>query len=224
MIHKGQGLFVTRIMGKLQKALPARSGVIRFLLANAPLLALAVVVILFGAFAEWQSPQWRYQREAVLAGEAWRLLSGHFMHLGFSHLLLNLSGLGLVMLLFGRGVSAAGWIWLLLASLLALGAGFVWLSPELGWYVGLSGVLHGLILGGAVLDRDFPCRERNILLGIVIFKLLWEQHYGALPFTAEAAGGAVVVVAHWYGGIGGLVGAILYRGVTRFLNSRASRV
>lgn len=224
MIHNAQGGFVTRIMGKLQRALPRWQSVATFMRTGWPLLMLAAAALVFGALADWQSLFWRYQRDAVLAGEYWRLLSGHFVHLGFSHLWLNLGGLGLVMLLFGRGVSATGWLWLVCSSLLGLAAGFVWFSPQLEWYVGLSGILHGLILGGALLDRSFPCRERNILLGIVIFKLLWEQQYGALPFTATVAGGAVVVAAHWYGGIGGLLGALLWRGVTRFRNSRASRV
>lgn len=240
MIHKGQVGFVKRIMGKLQKAPGPESGpgpkpgaghgpgqasaVARFLRANSPLLVVAALAILIGMLEPWQSTLWRYSHKAVLAGEAWRLLSGHLVHLGLSHLLLNLAGLGLVMFLFGRGVSAAGWLWLLFCSWLVLAAGFLGFSPDIAWYVGLSGVLHGLILGGALLDRGFPCLERNILILLVVFKLLWEQQYGALPLTAEAAGGPVVVDAHWYGGIGGLLGGIIWRSVTRFRNSRLSRV
>lgn len=169
-----------------------------------PLLVMALAAGATGLFADWSSTALRYERETVLAGEWWRLVSGHLVHLSASHLWLNIAGLGLVVMLFGRGVSAASWWWLTAGSLLALAAGFLLLEPQLVWYVGLSGILHGLIIGGAFFDIDFPCRERNILLLIVIAKLGWEQAYGVLPFTAEAAGGPVVVDAHLYGAIGGL--------------------
>jgi len=38
----------------------------------------------------------RYQRGAILDGQWWRLISGNLVHLGWSHLLLNLAGLILV--------------------------------------------------------------------------------------------------------------------------------
>ena len=38
----------------------------------------------------------------IAEGEYWRLLSGHFAHLGYPHLALNLAGLLLVWLLVGR--------------------------------------------------------------------------------------------------------------------------
>lgn len=176
-----------------------------------PLLMTAVSSILFAALADWQSPDWRYQREAVLQGEIWRLVTGHFVHLGASHLLLNLAGLGLVAMLFGPGLNRTDWWWLLTGALAAMAAGFLVLEPQLVWYVGLSGLLHGLILGGAVLDLGFGCRARMVLIGVVLVKLAWEQVYGALPFTADAAGGPVVVAAHLYGGLGGLLaGALRY--------------
>ena len=33
----------------------------------------------------------RYEREAVLDGELWRLVTGHLVHLGWSHTVLNLA-------------------------------------------------------------------------------------------------------------------------------------
>jgi membrane associated rhomboid family serine protease len=40
---------------------------------------------------------------------------------------------------------------------------------------------------------------------LVCGKLLWEQAVGPLPGSAEVAGGKVIVDAHLYGAIGGLV-------------------
>ena len=37
--------------------------------------------------------EWVYDRDAIAAGEAWRLLSSHLSHSDLEHLLLNLLGL-----------------------------------------------------------------------------------------------------------------------------------
>lgn len=189
-----------------------------------PLAVLGIAALLLALAGDWSSPALRYERSAILDGEAWRLLSGHLVHLSLSHLLLNLAGLGMVMLLFGQGVAARDWGWLLAGSWLVMSVGFLWLEPGIGWYVGLSGLLHGLIIGGAWRDVAFPCLERNILVLIVVAKLGWEQAFGVLPFTAEAAGGPVVVDAHFYGAIGGALGAVVLWYAGRVRERRRSRV
>ncbi|HEX7031109.1 MAG TPA: rhombosortase [Gammaproteobacteria bacterium] len=174
-----------------------------------PLWLLGIAAVVLSLLGGPSSPALRYERVAVLAGEWWRLLSGHLVHLGVAHLVLNLAGLALIGWIFGPGLRAAHWLWTLLGSLVAIAAGFLLLEPGLVWYVGLSGVLHGLLLGGAVLDRGFGRGLRAVLICGVFAKLAWEQWAGALPFTAEAAGGPVVVDAHLYGAIGGLVAGLL---------------
>jgi len=157
----------------------------------------------------------RYQRDAVLAGEWWRLLTAHLAHLGPSHLLLNLAGLALVWLLVGGALGPAAWGAVLLLSALAVSGGLLLLDPGLAWYVGLSGVLHGLLAAGAAARLLRPGgpqgssiqggsrAEGALLLALLAAKLAWEQTFGPLPGSAEAAGGPVVVDAHLYGAIGG---------------------
>lgn len=176
-----------------------------------PLACLAVAALLLALVGDWSNAVLRYERSAILAGEIWRLVSAHFVHLSASHLWLNLAGLALVALLFGRSVAARQWWLAILSSLATLALGFVLLEPQLRWYVGLSGLLHGLIIAGAFFDLTFPCRQRNLLVIIVVGKLLWEQAYGVLPFTAEAAGGPVVVDAHLYGAMGGFAAVVAFR-------------
>ena len=50
----------------------------------------------------------RYEREAVLQGEYWRLLTGHLVHGTWLHLLLNGAGLGLVAALFPTAITPGG--------------------------------------------------------------------------------------------------------------------
>jgi len=155
--------------------------------------------------------QWlRYDRLAIAQGQLWRLLTAHLTHLGWSHLLLNLAGLILLWALLGDVLKRGGWLLLLLVSALAVGAGLYLFDPQLRWYVGLSGVLHGVLLGGALLLARFGSREGGYLLLLAVAKLLWEQLIGPMPGSEESAGGKVIVDAHLYGAIaGGLLVLIL---------------
>lgn len=149
-----------------------------------------------------------YDRDAVQAGEFWRLLTGHFVHLGWTHLLLNLAGLALVAWIVGHAFSWSRWVLITLVSIAAIDAGFWFLDLQLDWYVGLSGLLNGILAAGLLVGIARRERESMILAALVIAKLAWEQTTGGpLPGSESTAGGAVVVNAHFYGAIGGLLAA-----------------
>ena len=46
---------------------------------------------------------------------------------------------------------------------------------------------------------------------IVAGKLAWEQFAGPLPGSESGSGGPVIVDAHLYGAVGGLLAAVLIR-------------
>ena len=150
----------------------------------------------------------RYERAAVLQGQYWRLLTGHLVHGSGQHLLLNAAGLGLIGALFPREYSLRGWLLILASSVVVIDLGFVFLEPQLQWYVGLSGVLHGALAAGAVgWWRHEPRALALALAAVLVGKLAWEQWQGALPLSGDMP---VVVDAHLYGAIGGaLAGAWL---------------
>lgn len=173
------------------------------------LVAVSTAVILAGLAGESGELALRYERGAVVSGEYWRLISGHFVHLGWSHLALNLAGLLLVWLLFERQLSLGQWSFVTLLSILVMDAGFFYLDRGLGWYVGLSGLLHGLFAAGAVAETWRTGGQGYLLLAFLVGKLLWEQLVGPLPLTEQSAGGPVIVNAHLYGALGGAAAAIL---------------
>ena len=150
----------------------------------------------------------KYDRLAIEAGQYWRLLSGHFAHLGNSHLLLNLAGLILVWFLVGE--RAPNWVWatVLVWSIACIDLGFWVLDTQLIWYVGLSGVLHGLLVSGAVAGLARARAESLLLLAIVFGKLAYEQIAGPLPGSESTSGGPVVVNAHLYGALAGVVAGL----------------
>jgi rhomboid family GlyGly-CTERM serine protease len=154
----------------------------------------------------------RYDRDGLAAGQWWRLLTGHVIHLGYEHAVLDVAGLALMWALFARDYSARGWLLIIGLSILGIDAGLWLLSSTTQWYVGSSGVLHGVLVAGtcAHLWRREP--DGWILALLLIGKLLYEQTLGALPLTS---GGAVIVDAHLYGAAAGAVAALLLRGFAK---------
>ena len=122
--------------------------------------------------------------------------------------MLNLVGLCLVWLLVGQRAGARGWILAILLILAVMNLGFWYLDPQLLWYVGLSGLLHGLLVAGAFAGLQDARTESLVVVGLVTAKLVYEQMQGPVPGTAEMAGGPVVINAHLYGAIGGLLAGI----------------
>ncbi|MDO6459321.1 rhombosortase [Granulosicoccaceae sp. 1_MG-2023] len=169
------------------------------------LLGLISLLLQLGGYAD----SLRFDRTAIGMGQWWLLLSGNFVHLGLSHWLMNMSGLAMIALLFWRLYSLPQWLLIITASCAGVGLGLYYLNPELRWYVGFSGALHGLMIAGALADlRRYPL-SGSVLLALVIAKLGWEQVMGSVPGSAAMAGGHVVVDAHLYGALSGALCGLL---------------
>ncbi len=161
----------------------------------------------------------RFERTAIRSGEVWRLLSGHFVHLGWSHFLLNAGGLALVWYLVGDLFDRARWLVICAVALVTMSVGFWVFNPHLEWYVGLSGLLHGILAAGVTQGISRRRRESIVIAVLLVAKLAWEQLAGPLPGSESASGGSVVVDSHLYGAIGGVIGAFLARIRVRVVTS-----
>lgn len=193
---------------KHRSHLPAR--LTRGSLAGTSLLAGASALFcLGGLFAAALMPLLRYDRLALANHEWWRLVSAHLVHFDLQHGVLNAAALVLTAWIVGRRTAIAEWLLLAAGSLIAVDLGLYWLSPDIDWYVGASGLLHGLFAGGALI---LALRWRDLMGGVMLLllagKLAYEHLSGGTSLFMDGAGFAVVTEAHLYGAAGGLATAL----------------
>ena len=153
----------------------------------------------------------RYDRTALAAGQWWRLLTAHIVHLDFNHAALNSLGLVLMWALFARDYRPRQWLAIVLGSVAAIDAGLWLRDSTIAWYVGSSGALHGLMAAGTLAHLRRRDLDGWILAVFIVVKIAYEQSAGALPF-AGTHGGGVVVDAHLFGAIGGACIAACLKG------------
>ena len=173
----------------------------------ATITLIATVILLIGDEAALAL---RYDRAAIASGAYLRLISGHFVHLGTAHFLLNIAGLLLVWYLVGAAFSYVRWGLIIASSIAVMDLGFWFLMPELDWYVGLSGLLHGLLAAGITAIWRSRRIEAIIIAVLVLAKLGHEALIGPLPGSEGTAGGDVVTEAHLFGALGGFAAGLLF--------------
>jgi rhomboid family GlyGly-CTERM serine protease len=183
----------------------------------------------------------RYDRTALLAGQWWRLISGHMVHLNAAHLAFNLFGLFLICELLWRDLLWMHGCGLLFFSATGISALFWWLHPELAWYAGLSGALHGLWAGcalsgwwsmqirgevvpiGSTQTKThtapmFSASSRYFFMWALLLlglKLSLEAAYGPSPHTERMIEGSVISISHLYGALIGIAYVGIWRCVCR---------
>jgi rhomboid family GlyGly-CTERM serine protease len=149
-----------------------------------------------------------YERAGLAAGQWWRVVTAHFVHLDAGHTALNTMGMVLMWALFARDFSPLRWVAIYLFASLCISAGLWSWNPEVTYYVGASGALHGVMTAGTLAHLRRGDLDGWILALFIVVKLGFEQFAGALPFSSS---GNTIVDAHLYGAVGGFVLACFLR-------------
>jgi rhomboid family GlyGly-CTERM serine protease len=170
------------------------------------LIIVCAVLLLPELTGEWGRAAVRYERHAIAAGEWWRLITAHLVHLDLEHAVLNALGLVLMWSLFARDYSPRQWLAIVAATFAVIDAGLWFRDPQIDWYVGASGALHGVMAAGTYAHVRRGDLDGWILAIFIVVKLIYEQWHGQLPFNES--GVPVVVNAHLYGALGGFVLAV----------------
>lgn len=173
-------------------------------------LLLALLLVVLAASGAGVRDALAFDRTALQGGQAWRLLSAHFVHLGVYHTALNVSALGVFVLLCPQAVALRFWLRRLLLLSLAISLGLYFFVPALQHYVGFSGVLHGLFVLGLLPQAWRGDRIAALALLYLSGKLLYESLAGAPLSDAHAIGGAVITEAHRYGALAALLYAAVF--------------
>ncbi|WP_185826898.1 rhombosortase [Shewanella canadensis] len=145
-----------------------------------------------------------FRRDGIANGEYWRLFTGNLLHTNQWHLLMNLAGLWVLLLLFKPHFQALSFTLIFSALCLLQGLGLYLFYPGLLGYVGLSGMLHGLFTYGAIRDISTGLKSGYLLLLGVIIKVAYEQIFGASAQVTEMIGARVATEAHLVGVITGI--------------------
>jgi rhomboid family GlyGly-CTERM serine protease len=169
------------------------------------LLGIAVLLLLPQISGDAARAGLRYEREAIAAGEWWRLITAHFVHIDLEHTLLNLMGVLLMWAIFARDLRPRQWLVVTGVVVLTIDAGLWFWDRQVDWYVGASGVLHGFMAAGTYVHVRRGDLDGWILVVFIVLKLGYEQWTGALPFVES--GMPVVLNAHLYGALGGFAAA-----------------
>lgn len=152
-----------------------------------PTLVVLLVVIFVGLGAS--PPALVYERQATLSGEWYRLISGHLVHLDWSHLATNAGAFAALGWLFekadfGGPVRLAA---LLVCSAFAVSATLVLAYPATSLYCGFSACLNALYMATALgLWRQTRDATWIALALLAPMKVGWEWMFGSLVSSGLA--------------------------------------
>lgn len=166
----------------------------------------------------------RYDRAAIEAGEWYRLLTGNLVHLpgntiewngwrfhGPWHLFLNELGILVLVLLCPERLSMLVWLRRTVFLGLGMSLGLYFFAPDMFWYVGLSGAMHGFFVLGLVPQA---VKKDIVALGCLVYllgKLGYELYAGAPVSDEYAIGGKVALESHLWGSISALVYGVVFQ-------------
>lgn len=147
-----------------------------------------------------------FERQKIVDGEVWRIITGNWVHTNIPHLIMNIIGLWLLWMLFNETLTPFMLYLSLFITNLSIGLALLQFNPELFWYAGLSGSLYGLYITGAsvaLLNKDYI---GSIPLFILIpSKLVMDLTQDDITgFSSTLINAPVATEAHIYGVISAL--------------------
>ncbi|MFT7244600.1 MAG: rhomboid family GlyGly-CTERM serine protease [Candidatus Azotimanducaceae bacterium] len=160
-----------------------------------------------------------YDQLAIIEGEYWRLLTANLVHTNYAHLAMNLGGLFALWLLHGDEYKTQNYLGIALTCGLAITLAIYLLRENITWYVGLSGILHGIFVWGLVKDFEKRRASAWLLAAGLVLKLVIELQTGGSAWVEAMLGARIVVDAHLYGAIAGGFFAITAMALKRQRNN-----
>jgi rhomboid family GlyGly-CTERM serine protease len=174
----------------------------RALVIETSLIILLVAVVYL--FEPQSSQLLAYYHIGIAEGELWRIISASFCHTNLNHLLMNLTGLVITLALLVDTFKNISIFPVIIFNSIFISFCLFIFEPDVIWYVGLSGVLHGIFSYGIASDINNRSLWGYLLAVGIIFKVTYEQIFGAQQSTITLIEADVLVNAHAYGVIAGI--------------------
>jgi len=184
---------------------------------HAPIALLCTVFVITAIAGDELTLLLRYEREAIIGGQFYRLISGHFVHLNWPHSLMNIAAALIGWLLFAHTMSKRLWYVSIFSAALLISLLLLCL-PQLQWYLGFSGIIHCLMLLGLLLDPQLTRPWKSLLVTALLAKVCYEVVAGASVTTTAAIEAAVVIEAHIFGLLSGALLFGLHRPLSKALD------
>ncbi len=161
----------------------------------------------------WLVEWLQFDRQAILQGEFWRLVSGNMVHWSVEHFLLDVGAFAIVGLLYERHLRHYPWI--LAAAGMSVGLGVLLFLPAMDTYRGLSGVDSGQFAAVLFFECMAAAGQARRWLwiapaaSIFAIKILYECATGEMFFGTESLGaiGLPTPLAHAAGAAAGILAA-----------------
>jgi rhomboid family GlyGly-CTERM serine protease len=157
----------------------------------------------------------RYDRE-LLTGEFWRSFSYIFVHTNTTHFLLNASALVAMFVLFRPAFRSSVWFMVFILCSVSSSLGLYIFNPSVGWLVGMSGPLHGLLVYTLLRAHAHWSLPLILAFKLAIEQIPTLQSLVGLDYTSELINAEVVVDSHLWGAIGGIIVFLMIRSIVWF--------
>jgi len=163
-------------------------------------------LVLLSLFGHTVNPLLQYARAPILAGEWWRLVTGHFVHIDAAHLALNCAVILAWLYVFRERESPLVVATRLLAYAVLSGLGMLAFSPDLTWMLGASALTYALIAGSALRAAIVGPR----MLGLIVLaglaaRIGAEQIWSLESWFGHFVDYPIATAAHGHGVVAGLV-------------------
>jgi rhomboid family GlyGly-CTERM serine protease len=158
-------------------------------------ISLGSLILVGGMFALMQFPliscMLEFDRDKILAGEWWRLWSGHVVHYSWQHMLVNVAAIFLLTAIMEKLFSWKRIIALLILAAPVISIGLLIFNPHLYVYRGASSLVTFLIALVACLIWEKEKRIFSLLaISLLALKIISEaihlkQDWSGMPLGIE---------------------------------------
>jgi len=161
-------------------------------------------------------------RRALLPSEPWRLLSAHFVHINWTHALVNAGAWVVLAGLFAPQLGAKRQLLSFVLGSVFVSLALAAFNPAIDWYRGASGALHVLFFAGTTMAFAAALRRRSWSASLVPFALFvagWAKVALEVPLDPAATpyaqwlAATTVPQAHLWGALFGSVLGLLMTGM-----------